>query len=71
MQDVRLRYHWHPHNLGFHEVEFAVLLNNVFGAEYVNNGYTYGYVSGGKSQYFNYVYPQAKRNFLASVNLRF
>lgn len=70
VQDVRLRYLWHPAQLGLREVELAVLLNNVLGAEYVNNGYTYGYLSGGREQYFSYFYPQAKTNFLASLNLR-
>ncbi|GAB3875569.1 TonB-dependent receptor [Hymenobacter segetis] len=72
VQDVRLRYLWHPTAFaGLREVEMAVLVNNVFATEYVNNGYTYGYVYGGQTQYFNYVYPQAKTNFLASLNLRF
>ncbi len=72
VQDVRVRYLWHPdHFAGLREVELAVLVNNVFASEYVNNGYTYGYVSGGQAQYFTYYYPQAKTNFLASLNLRF
>ncbi|MBH8559688.1 TonB-dependent receptor [Hymenobacter negativus] len=72
VQDVRLRYLWHPAAFaGLREVEMALLVNNVFATEYVNNGYTYGYVYGGQTQYFNYVYPQAKTNFLASLNLRF
>jgi len=72
VQDVRLRYLWHPAAVaGLQEVEVALLVNNVFGTEYVNNGYTYGYVYGGQTQYFNYYYPQAKTNFLASLNLRF
>ncbi|MBF9141374.1 TonB-dependent receptor [Hymenobacter properus] len=71
VQDLRLRYLWQPQKLGFREVEMAVLVNNIFGTEYVNNGYTYGYVYGGQTQYFNYYYPQAKTNFLASLNLRF
>ncbi len=71
VQDVRLRYLWHPHNTAFREIELAGVLNNVLATEYVNNGYTYGYISGGKTQYFSYFYPQAKTNFLASLNLRF
>jgi iron complex outermembrane receptor protein len=70
VQDVRARYLWHPEKLGFREIELAAVLNNVFGATYVNNGYTYGYVYGGQSYYQNYYYPQARQNFLASVNLR-
>ncbi|OGX81858.1 TonB-dependent receptor [Hymenobacter coccineus] len=70
VQDVRVRYLWHPGKLGFREIEIAGLLNNVLGAKYVNNGYTYGYISGGQTQYYNYYYPQALTSFLASVNLR-
>lgn len=70
VQDVRARYLWHPAKLGLREIELAAVLNNVLGATYTNNGYTYGYVSGGQAQYFNYFYPQARQNFLASVNLR-
>ena len=71
VNDVRVRYLWHPGKLGLREVEMAVLINNIFSAEYENNGYTYGYISGGQTQYFNYHYPQAPRNVLASLNLRF
>lgn len=71
VQDVRLRHRWQPGRLGLREVELAVLVNNLFGAEYANNGYTYGYVSDGQAQYFNFFYPQATTNFLASLNLRF
>ncbi len=72
VQDLRLRYLWRPAAFaGLREVELALLANNVFATEYVNNGYTYGYVSGGQAQHFNYFYPQAKTNFLASLNLRF
>ena len=70
VQDVRVRYLWHPGKLGFREIELAGLLNNVLGAKYVNNGYTYGYISGGQTHYYSYYYPQAFTNFLASVNLR-
>ncbi|QKG57660.1 TonB-dependent receptor [Hymenobacter sp. BRD128] len=70
VQDVRARYLWHPAKLGFREIELAAVLNNVLGATYVNNGYTYGYLSGGRAQYFSYYYPQARQHFLASVNLR-
>ena len=70
VQDLRVRYRWHPEKLGFREIEVAGLLNNALGARYVNNGYTYGYISGGQAQYYSYYYPQAFTNFLASVNLR-
>ena len=70
VQDLRLRYRWQPQRLGLREVEVAGILNNIFAAAYVNNGYTYGYVSGGQARYFSYFYPQAPANFLASLNVR-
>ncbi|WP_317172308.1 TonB-dependent receptor domain-containing protein [Hymenobacter sp. BRD67] len=70
VQDVRLRYLWHPSTLGFREIELAAVVNNVLGATYVNNGYTYGYLYGGQAYYQSYFYPQARQNFLASLNLR-
>ena len=69
VQDVRLRYRWQPAKFGLRAVEMAVLVNNILNSEYVNNGYSYGYVSGGQAQYFRSVYPQAGRNILASLNL--
>ena len=71
VQDVRLRYLWHPTAaLGLREVELAAVLNNALNTSYINNGYTYGYLSGGQAVYQRYVYPQAGRNVLASLNLR-
>jgi iron complex outermembrane receptor protein len=49
---------------GFKEIKFSVQVNNVFNALYENNGYTWGYISGGKQITENYVYPQAGRIFL-------
>ena len=51
----------------------AFLINNLFNREYVANGYTYGgiYQPDTSRSDFNFYYPQATRNYLASVNLRF
>ncbi|MCH8556909.1 MAG: TonB-dependent receptor [Balneolia bacterium] len=46
-------------------------INNVFNELYETNGYTFGFVSGGEMQRFNYYYPQAERNVLAQVTLNF
>lgn len=68
--DFRLRYALHPSFMK--EIELALLVSNVLNREYVANGYTYGYVgASGQQETFNWYYPQATRNFLASVNLRF
>ena len=68
--DLRARYALHP---GFvKELELAVLVSNLLNARYSANGYTYSYVgASGNPETFNWYYPQATRNFLASVNVRF
>ena len=68
--DFRLRYALHPSFMK--EIELALLVSNLLSREYAANGYTYGYVgASGRQETFNWYYPQATRNFLASVNLRF
>ncbi|WP_233507314.1 TonB-dependent receptor [Adhaeribacter pallidiroseus] len=69
--DLRFRYIIQP---GFmKELEFAFLLNNVFNKKYEANGYTFSeQYSGDPTRYdYNYYYPQATRNFLLSVGLKF
>lgn len=53
------------------EIAFTLLLNNVFNELYESNGYTYAYVSEGRVTADNGYYPQAGRNFLAGVRIRF
>jgi iron complex outermembrane receptor protein len=55
---------------GFKEVQIGVLCNNLFNALYENNGYTFGYVAGGKRITENYYYPQAGRNFLVRLTFK-
>ena len=52
-------------------VAFTLLVNNVFSKLYSSNGATYPEVDAGTLYNYNYYYPQAPRNFLASVNLSF
>ena len=49
----------------------TLLVNNVFNKKYEANGYTFSYISGGNFTTENYYYPQATRNFLISLNLKF
>ena len=68
--DFRLRYALHPSFMK--EVELGLLVNNVLNREYVANGYTYSYIgASGQPETFNWFFPQATRNFLASVGLKF
>ncbi len=53
------------------EIEIKLLINNVLGVEYESNGYTFGYFGGSYAVRENYYYPQAGRNFLLGLRLRF
>jgi iron complex outermembrane receptor protein len=57
--------HW-----GLRELKIGILTNNIFNELYENNGYTFGYISGGKQITENYYYPQAGRNFLVRLTLK-
>ncbi len=67
--DLRFRY-----TLGFKnllkELELGLLVNNVFNEKYAANGYTYSYIYG-EQVTENFYYPQATRNYLLSVGLKF
>ena len=68
--DFRLRYAIQPKFVK--EIELGLLLNNVLNREYAANGYTYSYVgASGQQETFNWYYPQATRNVLASVGVKF
>ncbi|OON68136.1 TonB-dependent receptor [Hymenobacter sp. CRA2] len=68
--DLRVRYSIRPQFVK--EIELGLLVNNVLNQKYVNNGYTYGYPdAAGRQQTFNWYFPQATRNVLASVGVKF
>ena len=54
----------------FGNLTVSVQINNLFDEKYVSNGYTFGYILDGE-QNFNYYYPQAGRNVLANLKVRF
>lgn len=58
-------------NVFFNEIVIGGQLNNVFNAMYSNNGYTFSYISGGQTTTENFYYPQAGRNFMLRVLVRF
>jgi iron complex outermembrane receptor protein len=56
----------------FKSIVFTGLVNNVFDKEYVDRGYTYlDYYSGPTSFEVQGYFPQATRNFLVGVTLKF
>lgn len=66
--DVRMSYSLL--DIGLSELTLGVLVNNIFNAKFVNNGYTFGYVAGGNRVIENYYFPQAERNFLVRLALK-
>ena len=59
-------------NLIFKSIVFTGLVNNVFDKEYVDRGYTYlDYWTGPTSFEVQGYFPQATRNFLIGVTLKF
>jgi iron complex outermembrane recepter protein len=53
------------------EVRVGILVNNLFNKLYENNGYTFSYIYGGETITENFYYPQAGRNFMVNVTLKF
>ncbi|HLR24721.1 MAG TPA: TonB-dependent receptor, partial [Fodinibius sp.] len=70
VNDLRLGYSWNRAPL-VKQVKATLLINNIFSEKYISNGYTYGYISGGEQQHFNYYFPQAPRNFLLQLSFTF
>jgi iron complex outermembrane receptor protein len=67
--DIRIIYSIKPKFA--QEIAFTLLFNNVLNELYESNGYTFAYIAEGKVTADNAYYPQAGRNFLAGVRIRF
>ena len=53
------------------EIQFGLMINNVFNQMYANNGYTFSYTYSAQTTTENFYYPQAGRNFMVRVLLKF
>ncbi|GAB1464190.1 hypothetical protein MASR2M52_22890 [Pedobacter sp.] len=69
INDIRLTYNVKA--LGIKNVGLNFLVNNVFNVRYEANGGSGAYLSNGYFGRYEYFYPQATRNFLLSLNLKF
>lgn len=69
VNDLRLSYTWHPSFA--REVSFSFLINNILDEAYESNGYTWGYLAGPTAYRENYYYPQAGRNFMGMMAIKF
>ncbi len=70
INDFNIQYTWKNAPL-FKEIVFTGLVNNILDEEYVSNGYYYTYEYQNVTYEGAGYYPQATRNFLAGVTLRF
>ncbi len=61
INDLRMSYEISPK--GFKSISWSVLVNNVLDVRYSSNGYSYGGVP--------YYFPQAGRNFMAMMTVKF
>ncbi len=69
VNDLRLSYSWKPAFLK--EVNFSFLVNNILDEKYESNGFTYGYLAGSTEYRENFYFPQAGRNFMAMISVKF
>lgn len=69
VNDLRLSYSWKPSFVD--EITFSFLVNNILDEAYESNGYTWGYLAGPTAYRENYYYPQAGRNFMGMVAIKF
>ncbi len=69
INDARLNYSFGLD--GIDNISLTILINNIFDVKYSSNGYTWGYQAGTYQYQQNNYYPQAGRNFLAGLSVRF
>lgn len=67
--DLRLSYTWEPAFVK--QISFSFLINNIFDEEYESNGFTYGYLAGPAEYRENFYFPQAGRNFMGMIGIKF
>jgi len=68
VNDVRINY---TVSTGFiREIEFSLLVNNIFSTEYVTNAWVYRYFAGGEHAQMAGYFPQATINFMAGVSVK-
>jgi iron complex outermembrane receptor protein len=70
VNDLRLNYS--TSFKGLKNIGLTLRVNNLFDELYEANGYTYGYYNpAGVLEEYNYYFPQATRNFMLGLNVRF
>ncbi|WP_138431771.1 TonB-dependent receptor [Fodinibius saliphilus] len=70
VNDLRVAYEWSKASL-FKGITATLEVNNLLDEKYESNGYTFGLLSQGSQQHYNYYYPQAGRNFMLQLSFTF
>ncbi|MQY78904.1 MAG: TonB-dependent receptor plug domain-containing protein [Bacteroidetes bacterium] len=55
----------------FKEINFTLLVNNLFNVEYETNAWVYRYLEGGEKKVFDGYFPQAGINYLLGLSVKF
>jgi iron complex outermembrane receptor protein len=66
-----LKFDYQIRSKAMKHIKLSLLVNNILNHEYEANGYTFGYAGGGSTIRENYFYPQAGRNFLLALSMKF
>ena len=66
-----IRINWTPELIKAPGLELAFQINNLLDVKYNPNGYTYSGFSGNVRYDYNYYFPQAGRNVMAMIKLKF
>lgn len=69
VNDLRLRYDFKWQSIK--NISLSLWVNNLFNEKYESNGYTFSQISGGNLETANFYFPQATRNLMFSLNLKF
>ncbi len=70
INDLRLQYTF-PGPSPLPKITATLQVNNVLDHLYETGGYTFGFISGGSEIHQNYYYPQAGRNYLLELRMKF
>jgi iron complex outermembrane recepter protein len=70
VNDLVLSYEWAEVPF-ISNITASLQVNNILNERYVSNGYTFGWISGGEQQHFNYYFPQAERHVMLNLRFRF
>ena len=67
VNDLNIGYQVHPKH--FKQIEFSLLLSNLFSEKYETYGWAYNYIYNGQEKVMDGYFPMAPLNFLVGVNI--